>query len=461
MHSRNTIAIDGEPVTIYPQLVFQRLILLVGNMNEGELRDVFKYELSHRPSSIFDEHGFMRNGDTSTLDNALLKVAGTEDFDICKFTGRQILSGDYLINKVNWKKNSTYDAILSDYVTYVRQCNDPVIIFSMFASESSILDEFYLRTSKCVRGVKIAFTGSMTCSSKKESVLINEHNKQRFTDMLCDKLVEHGYNVLKANHDLNVTIAETAMNFAATTETLVISDDSELLYVLCTHFKTGSKNVFFKYDGRGTKKQSLWSMERIETALGEERMRQLVFVNAISGSKTTSHLFGVGKGVALKKLLNVNDFQAIASVFGNSKSKIPDVVEAGNRAIVMLYNGKPGQSLNELRYNRFADKVSTSKSCIDVQSLPPTESAVYHHSLRVYLQTQIWLGNENLDAEQYGWKVVNHKLVPKTTDLGIAPQKLLSSIKRRCKGDCATNRCNCKRNKLPCSVACTHCKHFL
>lgn len=458
MHTRNTIAVDGELVTIDPQLLFQRLILLVGNMNETELRDVFKYELSHRPSSIFDEHGFMRSGDTSSLDNALMKVVGIENFRDTKFTGREILSGDYLINKITWKKHATYDEILSDYVTYLHQCNDPIIVFGKFMPEKSVLDEFHLRTSKGVRGVKIAFTGNMACNSKKESVLINEYNKQRFTDMLCDKLIECGYTVLRASNDLNVTIARTAMEFGTQADTLIITDDSELLYVLCSHFKAGLKDILFKYDGKGAKRQLLWNLGKIETALGGSTMGHLAFVNAISGCKTTSHLFGVGKAAVLKKLLNADEFQAIASVFSNSNSTVSEITEAGNRAIVMLYNGKPGQSLTELRYNRFADRVSTSKSSIEVQSLPPTESATYHHSLRAYLQTQIWIGNDTLEAEKYGWKTVNHKLVPKTTDLSIAPPNLLSSIKCGCKGDCATNRCKCKRNQLTCSVACTHCR---
>lgn len=456
MHARNTIVVDGEPVTIDPQLLFQRLILVAGNMNESDLRDVFKYELSHRPSSIFDEHGFMRSGDSASLDNALLKLVPSDDLHN-KFIGRQIFSGDYLINKIAWKKNVTYDEIINEYVTFVRQYSDPTIVFGAYSLETSILNEYHIRQSKGVRGVKIAFTGSMTCNSKKESVLINTSNKQRFADMLYDKLAEGGCTVLKTSADLNVIIARIAVETAENIETMVTSDDSDLLYVLCSHFKTGSKTVFFKYDGKGSRKQ-LWDIGKLETAIGTDIMRFLPFVNAIAGCKTTSHFYGVGKGTALKKMLKNPDFQTIATTFTDPKSTVSEINEAGERAIVMLYNGKTGQGLNELRYNRFVDKVSTSKTSIEIQTLPVTESAAHYHVLRAYLQTQIWMGNETLNPENYGWKTANNNLVPRTTDLGIAPQKLLSSIKCGCKGDCATNRCICKRNRLACSVACTHCR---
>lgn len=460
MHSRNTIVVDGEACTIDPQLLFQRLVLIAAKMDESQLKDVFTYELSHRPSSIFDEHGYMRSGDSTSLDNALLKEVGAEEaLSMIDVSSRQILSGDYLINKVAWKKNQTYNDILSDYVVYVQKYNNPTIIFDTYTSEPSILDEFQLRSSKRMSGVKIAFTGSMPFNSTKETFLFNTHNKQRFTDMLSEKLIETGYTVLKANSNLNVMIARTAMNFAVEEETIVISDDPELLYVLCSHFDPDFQHVSFKYDGKSVKKQLIWNIGRIESVISKQKMLHFPFVNAIAGCKTTSHLFGVGKGVALKKLMKVPEFETIATVFSDPNSKITEIVEAGNRAIVMLYNGKVGHSLNELRYARFADKVSTSKSVVDVQTMPVTESAAYYHLLRVYLQTQIWLGNEqHLDPTQYGWKNVNNKLSPKTTDLAIAPKKLLSSIRCGCKGDCSTKICTCKRNSMPCSVACTVCK---
>ena len=51
-----------------------------------------------------------------------------------------------------------------------------------------------------------------------------------------------------------------------------------------------------------------------------------------------------------------------------------------------LYNGKPSESLDSLRYKRFCENIATNTSCIHPQTLPPTSAAAKYHSLRVYFQ---------------------------------------------------------------------------
>ena len=57
--------------------------------------------------------------------------------------------------------------------------------------------------------------------------------------------------------------------------------------------------------------------------------------------------------------------------------------------------------LKELRVTRFTEKVSKSSIFVDTKMLPPTSDAAKYHSLRVYLQVQIWLGNE-LNPTEWG-----------------------------------------------------------
>lgn len=270
MHSRNAVIIDGDSTVIDPQLLFQRLILLVGNMDESQVENVFRYELSHRPASIFDDKGFLRSGESTGLDVALHNMVYKEEVedDRISISGKYIVSGDYLINKVAWTRNQTYDEILNDYIAYVSQMNCPTIVFDTYTSEPTIHDDYHLRKSNGVVGVKIAFTENLPLNSKKESLLINSHNKQRFADMLCQKLKKSGFNVLTASNIFNVTIARAAMDSAKQNETIVTSDDTDLLYVLCSEFEPGSNNVFFKLDGKGSKKQLVWNIGRIQCAIG-------------------------------------------------------------------------------------------------------------------------------------------------------------------------------------------------
>ena len=49
---------------------------------------------------------------------------------------------------------------------------------------------------------------------------------------------------------------------------------------------------------------------------------------------------------------------------------------------------------------------------------------------------------------------MNNSLAPITTDHNAAPYKLLAITRCKCKTDCPTLRCSCKKNGLKCSHLC-------
>lgn len=75
---------------------------------------------------------------------------------------------------------------------------------------------------------------------------------------------------------------------------------------------------------------------------------------------------------------------------------------------------------------------------------------------RVYYQVQTWQGNE-LNPEDWGWKLINNTLEPIRTLLPPAPEKLLNIIFCNCKKGCSA-KCGCKKVGLQCSPACTNCQ---
>jgi len=66
-----------------------------------------------------------------------------------------------------------------------------------------------------------------------------------------------------------------------------------------------------------------------------------------------------------------------------------EIEKAGERVVASLYNGKPDEDLNTLRYRRFVQKVNTATTVIQVQTLPPTQASSKFHSYRAYLQVQV------------------------------------------------------------------------
>ena len=121
----------------------------------------------------------------------------------------------------------------------------------------------------------------------------------------------------------------------------------------------------------------------LKEKLGEDVWNNILFIHAIRGCDTTSRVHGIGKGASLKKFLFSHHFHAQAQVFNNISASKEDVVAAGEKALVCLYNGKPDEGLDSLRYRRYCEKVATNTSRIQPQSLPPTSAAAMYHSLRV------------------------------------------------------------------------------
>ena len=52
-----------------------------------------------------------------------------------------------------------------------------------------------------------------------------------------------------------------------------------------------------------------------------------------------------------------------------------DIISAGEKALVLLYNGDSGDDLDALRYKRFQEKFKY----VDAKDLPPTSASAKFH----------------------------------------------------------------------------------
>ena len=81
---------------------------------------------------------------------------------------------------------------------------------------------------------------------------------------------------------------------------------------------------------------------------------------------TTSRLYGLGKGLSLKRFTSSSLFRDKAEEFCKKDATVDDIIDAVEAALVRLYHIRP-------------------------QTLPPTSAAAIYHNMRVYLQIQQWL----------------------------------------------------------------------
>ncbi|KAG1683759.1 hypothetical protein GQR58_009762 [Nymphon striatum] len=223
-----------------------------------------------------------------------------------------VLDGGSLIHRFPWKRGTTFDKIVKTYLNYVKTFNNPTVAFDGYKS-SSTKDITHQRRSNGAVGQKMLFTGNMTLRTKKEIFLSNPENKQNFIDVLCTKLEDNNVRTLKA------------------------SDDADLL-------------------------------------IAQKVLEHLPFVHTIAWCDTTSRLFGIGKGVPLKKIKDDTEFGKQAEVFSKQSTK-EEVKVAGENALLCLYGGGVKNTLDSLRMRKYRNMVIKSLSNVQIQKLPPTPDA--------------------------------------------------------------------------------------
>ena len=413
--SRSTVKIKGEIVTVDPHLLFQRMIT-VGDRLE-DLPSLFKYELCSHPPALFESSSLPLQANKAVLADVLWKSMNKEQQEPSGNV-QYVLDGGALLHRLPWPRGSTYDNVCQMYVKYVTQkYGSATIVFDGYNDEPTTKDATQLRRTGACPSVTVHFTGEMIIQSKKEDFLNNKINKQRFINYLSDKLERVGCSIDHAKHDADFLIVQTAVASTRMKDTVLVGDDTDLLVLLLHHADMNTHELFLAPEPKqASKTKRVWCIKQSKELLGPVICDNLLFIHAILGCDTTSRLFGLGKGLAVKKMKNDALFYEQAKVFNQTQQMArEDIIAAGEKAIVSLYGGVKEETLDTLRYRRFCDKVSKSTSPVEPQTLPPTSAAARNHSLRVYYQIMEWKGTTlNMKTEDWGWHIVDGKVYANT-----------------------------------------------
>ncbi|CAH3151809.1 unnamed protein product [Porites lobata] len=103
--------------------------------------------------------------------------------------------------------------------------------------------------------------------------------------------------------------------------------------------------------------------DQTTTVLGRNVTSSILFVHALLGCDTTSRVHGIGKGIALKKAKINAQFRQLAGVFNRLYSSREDVIEAGEKALLSVFNAASTESLNSQRYIKYCKK-SSHRQCM-------------------------------------------------------------------------------------------------
>ena len=459
MALNNAIKVSKEFINIDPQVLFQRLVA-AGISNE-HLPEIFCYELSSYPPALFDAKYVMKAANKPALADSIWAIIPEDAHGKLEGDHMYVIDGGALVHRIPWQKGCTYAEICKKYIDYIIQhYGRAFIVFDGYESGPTTKDNAHIRRNK-EQMTEVHFTGSTVINVKKDRFLSNRKNKQSFINLLGRSLEQMGCQVSHARGDADLLIVKTTIESASHFNTVLVADDTDLLILLCFHTPTDcSHEIFFRPEpkSRTHKLPRCWNIKLTKRALGIRVCENILFGHALLGCDTTSRVFGIGKGVVLKLLKNDENFNVLAEVFNRRFVSPEEVATVGERALVNLYTGsKRTDTLDQLRLQKFSQKVSSSISCVQPQQLPPTSAAAKYHSLRVYHQVQSWRGYD-LPPTDWGWKVTGSNLTPIMTNKDVAPQDLLEMVRCSCKTGCSTMRCSCRKAGLDCSAACGECR---
>ena len=253
-------------------------------------------------------------------------------------------------------------------------------------------------------------------------------------------------------------IVQMAVQSAKSITTVLVGDDTDLLVLLCHHADTSASDLFFipQPKQRSTTIKIL-DIKKTKAALGPETCANVLFVHAVLGCDTTSGIHGIGKAVALKKIMKDAQFQEQAEVSNNEDATKSDIIAAGEKALVCLYNGRSDESLVRYDIRDSARRSQQGLLFLQPECLPLTSAAAVYHSLGVYHQLQQWRGVA-LPPQDLGWKLVDGRLPPLRTDLPAAHAPFLEIFRCNCKSDCRSQRWSCRKHGLDCSAVCGTCR---
>ena len=333
-----------------------------------------------------------------------------------------------------WTVGHCYQEICARYYDNLSGNVGPVIVvFDGYRIPSTKYTTPQRRTGDEV-GSEVTFTGDMKLTMSKDVFLSNVANKHNFIDMLSHYLQLAGCLTEHAEEDADMLIAQSAVQSAAAKNTVLVADDTDLMILLCYYADPYGFAMFMQCSTRGTtKKNRIWDIKVTKSELGADICNNILFRQAGFGCDTTSRLYGLGKGLPLKRFTSSTLFRDKAEQSCKKDATVDDVIDSGDAALVCLYHIRP-------------------------QTLPPTSEAARYHNVRVYLRVQQWLVVCNMKKTGWGCMTKIENAVPVMTLLPPAPDELLRAIRWNCTTDCSTARCSCRKHSLECSPACGQCR---
>ena len=263
-----------------------------------------RYEFSHFPPALFEAKHFFHKADKPHKADAIQDRACDAMLDCVPGSTRHVLGGSSLLHIVPCQLGTRYGERAKSYADFTIRHYSPAttFVFDGYEEGPSIKYNTHQRRGRTMHPV-VRFAAETELSYKKEEFLSRDTSKQRLIRMISDQLRERDCTVVNAHGDVDVDIVKTTVETYLQHTTTLIVEDTNLLVLLLYYAQGEVMNLYFRSDKPKTDVTiEVYHINRIQEALGHEMCSQLMFIHAMTGSDTTSRIFGVGKKTTCQKL---------------------------------------------------------------------------------------------------------------------------------------------------------------
>ena len=280
LQSKCSVRVYGQPIHVDPELLFQRLI--VASNAIVDRKALFSFQLCSYQSALFDDTLMPKAPQKAVLAKAIWTRLPP---DIVGPTGevQHVLDGGVLLHRITWGMGSQHikryaPSTVTKYTTHQRGIGGKV-------------------------GIEVTFTGDMKLTMSNDLFRSTVANKQNFIDMLSHYLQLAGCLTEHAEEDADLLIAQRVVQSAATKNTVLVADDTDLVILLCYYADPDGFDLFMQCLTRGTtKKNRIWHIKVTQSELGADICNNILVMHAILGCDTTSRLYALGKGFTSSEL---------------------------------------------------------------------------------------------------------------------------------------------------------------
>ncbi|XP_014676492.1 PREDICTED: uncharacterized protein LOC106816405 [Priapulus caudatus] len=159
--------------------MFLRL-LMIGQQRQMELGPLFAYELCAVPSSLIDEHGYLRKGNKS----GLVKLLGVREV-LPSATDIVIVDVSQLFYHIMWPHGGSPSDLIASIQCRLSRYPDgiaKIIVFDKYQDVSAKDHERMRRAGKVIIDYKLSITSYLP---KIAAIMKSKNNKQRLASVLC------------------------------------------------------------------------------------------------------------------------------------------------------------------------------------------------------------------------------------------------------------------------------------